>query len=154
VKRTGEPAKVVLTDLAKETLAGDRLVSSDTDTPVVYSPHPPASEVHGRIISVVNGTDLVGQFQVVVINRGKRHGVDSGTVLGISQAGAVVRDLYRGGRSATQSGGINSTFAPTVRLPDERSGTMLVFKTYDRVSYALIVGASDVVRVGDPVHNP
>jgi hypothetical protein len=41
-----------------------------------------------------------------------------------------------------------------VRLPDERAGTLLVFKVYDRVSFGLIIGASDTIRVGDVVRNP
>ena len=51
-------------------------------------------------------------------------------------------------------GGIGTAFAPKVKLPDERSGTALVFKVYDRMSYALIVGASDTIHVRDVVRNP
>jgi hypothetical protein len=152
VRRPGDPAKVALFDLARETLAGDRLVSADTDTPLNFTPHPPASDIHGRIINAVDGTRLSGPFRIVVINRGKRHGIEPGTVLAIDHQGEVVRDLYRNGRSI--GGGINSTWAPQVQLPNERSGTMLVFKSFDRVSYALVVGASDLIRVGDPVRNP
>jgi LysM repeat protein len=155
VKRSGEPAKAVLIDPARETLAGDRLMSSDNEVPVNFTPSVPTSQVHGNIIDVVGGTDLVGQFYVVAINRGKRHGIEPGTVLAVDQAGEVVRDLYAGGRSITNSmNGFNSTFVPRVKLPDERAGTMLVFKVYDRMSYALIVGASNTIHIGAPVHNP
>jgi len=155
VKRPGEPAKAVMIETARETLAGDRLVSSDNQVPVNFTPSVPTSQVHGNIISVVGGTDLVGQFYVVAINRGKRHGIEPGTVLAVDQAGEVVRDLWEGGRSITNSmNGFNTTFVPRVRLPDERAGTMLVFKVYDRMSYGLIVGASNTIHNGAPVHNP
>jgi len=155
VERPGEPAKALLTDPARETLAGDRLLSQDNEMPLNFTPHPPSGDIRGRIIDVVGGTDLVGQFEVVVINRGKRHGMEPGTVLAIDQQGDSVRDLYRGGRSIVNTAnGFNSSFAPTVKLPDERAGTLLVFKTYDRLSFGLIVGASDTIHVGDPVHNP
>jgi hypothetical protein len=155
VERPGEPAKALLIDPARETLAGDRLLSQDTETPLTFTPHPPSGDVHGRIIDVVGGTDLVGQFEVVVINRGKHHGLEPGTVLAIDGQGDTVRDLYRGGRSIVNTtNGFNSSFVPTVKLPDERAGTLLVFKTYDRLSFCLIVGASDTIRVGDPVRNP
>ena len=155
VKRSGEPAKAVMIDTARETLAGDRLVSSDNQVPVNFTPSVPTSQVHGNIISVVGGTDLVGQFYVVAINRGKRHGIEPGTVLAVDQAGEVVRDLWGGGRSITNSmNGFNTTFVPHVQLPNERAGTMLVFKVYDRMSYGLIVGASNIIRNGAPVHNP
>ncbi|HZC86733.1 MAG TPA: LysM peptidoglycan-binding domain-containing protein [Steroidobacteraceae bacterium] len=155
VKRAGQPAKAVMIDTARETLAGDRLVSSDNQVPVNFTPSVPTSQVRGNIISVVGGTDLVGQFYVVAINRGKRHGIEPGTVLAVDRAGEEVRDLWAGGRSMTNSmNGFNTSFAPRVRLPDERAGTMLVFKVYDRMSYALIVGASNIIHNGAPVHNP
>src|SRR5262249_29577045 len=155
VKRSGEPAKAVLIDPARETLAGDRLVSSDNDVPANFTPSVPSSQIHGHIIDVVGGTDLVGQFYVVAINRGKRHGIEPGTVLAVDQAGEVVRDLWAGGRSITNSmNGFNTTFVPRVKLPDERAGTMLVFKVYDRMSYGLIVGASNIIHNGAPVRNP
>jgi hypothetical protein len=155
VKRPGDPAKAVVIDPARETLAGDRLVLSDSEVPVNFTPSVPTTDVHGHIISVVGGTDLVGQFYVVAINRGKHHGVEPGTVLAIDQSGEVVRDLWEGGRSITNSmNGFNTQFAPRVKLPDERAGTLLVFKVYDRMSYGLIVGASNTIHIGAPVHNP
>ncbi len=154
VERPGDPAKAVLIDPARETLRGDRLLSSDaSETPVTFTLRAPASAVHGRIIDVVGGTDLVGQYEVVVINRGKRHGLEPGNVLAIDQAGDVVRDVYRGGRTIG-SEGFGVSFAPKVRLPDERSGTLLVFKVFDRLSYGLIVGASDTIHIADVVRNP
>ncbi|HET6829070.1 MAG TPA: peptidoglycan-binding protein, partial [Ramlibacter sp.] len=42
----------------------------------------------------------------------------------------------------------------TVKLPDERNGLMMVFRTFDRLSYALILEISDSVKVGDRVVNP
>lgn len=153
VQRPGDPAKALLIDPARETLRGDRLLSTDAkETPVNFALRAPASPVHGRIIDVVGGTDLVGQYEVVVINRGSRHGLEPGNVLAIDQAGDVVHDVYRGGHNIGSSGG--TAFAPKVRLPDERSGTLLVFKVFDRISYGLIVGASNAIHVADVVRNP
>ena len=45
-------------------------------------------------------------------------------------------------------------FAQKVRLPDERTGTFMVFKTFDRMSFGLIMEATDVINVGDDVENP
>jgi hypothetical protein len=155
VERPGDPAKALLIDPARETLRGDRLLSADaSETPINFTLRSPSSAVHGRIIDVVGGTDLAGQWAVVVINRGKRHGLEPGNVLAVDQAGDVVPDVYRGGRTAIGSGGISTSFAPKVRLPDERTGTLLVFKVFDRVSYGLIVGASDTIHVADVVRNP
>src|SRR5438270_925640 len=77
---------------------------------------------------------------------------EAGNVLAVDQAGDVVHDLYRGGRNIGST--IGTAFAPKVRLPDERSGTLLVFKVFDRLSYGLIVGASNAIHVADVVRNP
>ena len=156
VERPGNPAKALLTEPAMETVAGDRLVTATEEvTPVNFTLRAPSSDVRGRIIAVVGGTDLIGQFAVVALNRGKRHGLEAGNVLAVDSAGDTVRDLFRGGRDINSMGsGIDTAFAPRVKLPDERSGTLLVFKVYDRMSYALIVGASDTIHVRDVVRNP
>jgi hypothetical protein len=153
VERPGEPTKALLIDPARETLAGDRLLSAEnTETPVTFTPHAPTSKVRGRIIDRVAGTDLIGLYDVVVLNRGTAQGLDVGAVLAIDMEGDVVPDIYRGGRNIGSTGSI--TFAPKVKLPNERNGTLLVFKTYQRVSYALVVGADDYIQVGNVVHNP
>jgi LysM repeat protein len=151
VTRPGDPARAMLSDSARETLAGDRLFGTDTDVPLNFIPSAPRTEVNGRIISVVDGVELIGTYQIVVINRGKRHGVDAGHVLAVDQAGEIVRDRHAGGLSRLGGG---SAFAPRVRLPDERAGTLLIFRSFDRLSYGLVVGASHPMRVADRVRNP
>jgi hypothetical protein len=115
----------------------------------------PRNDVHGRIISVMDGTQAIGQYQIVVINRGKRHGIDAGHVLAVDQAGKVVRDVYGKQSGFSRAlGGVGTSFAQKVKLPDERAGTLLIFKSFDRISYGLIVGAANVIHVQDVVHNP
>jgi hypothetical protein len=144
-----------LIDAARETLQGDKVLAADLDVPLNFMLRAPRNEVHGRIISVVDGTYLIGQYQIVVINRGKRHGIDAGHVLAVDTAGEVVPDVYASDRSFTRFlGGSGTAFAKKVKLPNERAGTMLVFKSFDQLSYALIVGASTAIHIGDVVHNP
>ena len=153
VAKTSNPAKVVLSDTARETLVGDRLIQADTVTPLNFVLSAPPANLEGRIISVVDGTELIGQYQVVVINRGKRHGVVPGNVMAVDQAGDLVRDRggSYGGKKGLTVGGFHQE---KVRLPDERAGTLLVFRTFDRISYGLIVGASSEIHVADYVRNP
>jgi LysM repeat protein len=153
IERPGRPAKAALIDTARETVRGDRLVSADEETPVNFELRAPSGDIHGHIIAVIGGTDLIGQFQVVAINRGKRHGLVPGTMLAIDSAGETVRDLYRDGATG-QGTSIDRSFSPKVTLPDERVGTLLVFKVFDRVSYGLVVGASDIIDRGAVVRNP
>ncbi len=148
VTKTTEPSKAVLSDSARETLVGDKLIAIDNETPLNFILSAPPANLDGRIINVVDGTDLIGQYQVVVINRGSRHGVVPGNVMAIDQAGDVVVD--RGDRSF----GSKLGFGKKVRLPSERAGTLLVFRTFDRLSYGLVVGASSEIHVQDFVRNP
>ncbi|HEU4624945.1 MAG TPA: LysM peptidoglycan-binding domain-containing protein [Steroidobacteraceae bacterium] len=139
-------SKAVLSDSARETLAGDKLIAVDNETPLNFVLSTPPPNLEGRIIAVVDGTYLIGQYQVVVINRGARHGVVPGNVMAVDQAGELV--------SERKSGYMTNPFAKKIQLPSERAGTMLVFKTFDRISYGLIVGASSEIHVADYVRNP
>lgn len=154
VTKPGDPAKVALTEITRETLEGDRLFAEDPSVPLNFVPSAPKSEIEGRIISVVDGVEQIGQYQIVVINRGKRDGVEVGNVLAVDQAGKMVKDRYAGGGMGMGRLRQTSAFAPKVRLPDERAGVLLVFKTYDRASYGLIVGASGDMHVQDIVRTP
>ncbi len=155
VSQPGDPTKALLIDTSRETMQGDKVLTADLDVPLNFMLRAPRNDVHGRIISVIDGTQAIGQYQIVVINRGKRHGIDAGHVLAVDTAGKTVHDVY--GKQSSYSrwlGGGGTAFSPKVRLPDERAGTLLVFKSYDRVSYGLIVGANNVIHVKDIVHNP
>jgi hypothetical protein len=93
---------------------------------------------------------VIGQYQVVVINRGVRDGLVPGNVLAVSHAGASIRDTVSRG----YLGGVSDVFDKKVRLPDYRVGTFMVFKTFDRMSYGLIMEATDVIQVLDRVGSP
>src|SRR5215469_8901414 len=62
VQRPGNPAKALLIDPARETLAGDRLLTANQDAPANFVMKAPSTEVHARIVAIVDGTDLVGQY--------------------------------------------------------------------------------------------
>ena len=154
LSRGGDPATVTLTDTNREALAGDRLVDESVDIPLNFFPKAPASRIDGRIISVVDGVSLIGQYQVIVINRGARDGLSPGHVLSVAQAGEVVRDRFAN-RSLLSGTGIMSGFGgEKVKLPDEQAGTVMIFKVYDRISYALVMEATSDIHVYDAVRSP
>ena len=51
--------------------------------------------IDGQIIAVADNAAQIGQFQVVVLNRGTTHGLAPGAVLAIDQQGAVVARQVR-----------------------------------------------------------
>jgi hypothetical protein len=150
VERPGQPAKLALTESARETREGDRVVSDSLDVPLDFVPHAPDKAVNGRIISVIDGVTIFGAFQVVVVNRGSSHGLEPGHVLAVFEQGEKVRDLH----SSTFTILAGDAPRARVRLPDERAGTFMVFKTYDRISYGLIMTADHPLHVGDVIGNP
>ena len=144
ISRTGDPATLHLNESTREALVGDYLMQETQPPPFTFFPRAPENPIDGRIISVVDGVSLIGQYQVVTINRGERDGLEAGHVLRIYQTGAVVTDNVRG----------RKLFAEKVRLPDEPAGTMMVFRTFDRMSYALVMEATNAIAVLDAVRNP
>jgi hypothetical protein len=139
LRRTGDPATVALTDTSQEAQMGDRLIPASVDVPLNFFPRTPSSNIEGRIISVVGGVTQIGQYMVVVMNRGSNNGLSVGDVLSVFQVGEVVDDRFRGG---------------SVKLPDENAGTVMVFKTYDRISYGLVMEATDAIHILDEIRNP
>ena len=150
ITRVGDPATLIMTESARETEAGDKLFVGGVDVPLDFIPSAPKMKTDGRIIAVSNGVTVIGQYEVVVINRGAGDGLAPGNVLAVFQAGNVVPDTVNRGFL----NGMSRIGATKVRLPDERTGTFMVFKTFDHLSYGLIMEATDVIRVADRVANP
>jgi LysM repeat protein len=149
ITRPGNPAKGLLTDSARETLRGDLVLAAMGETPPSLTLRAPHHEVRGRIMSVIDGVRLIGQYDVVLINRGTRDGIDAGDILAIDNVGGTVRDSGVG-----YDTGFGFGAGHDVRLPNERAGTLLLFKSYEHMSYGLVVGESNPVRVADVVRNP
>ncbi len=143
ITRAGDPATMFLNKTRREALEGDRLVEQEFRVPLNFYPRSPETQVNGRIIHVVDGVSLIGQYMIVVLNRGSSHGLDEGHVLSVWQTGAEIEDRFA------------SRFKnEKITLPDERAGHLMVFKTYDRISYALVMEATSEIHVLDKVENP
>ncbi len=149
--RGGDPATISLTDTSREALRGDRLIPESVAIPLNFFPKAPDYDIDGRIISVVDGVTLIGQYQVVVMNRGSSDGLAPGDVLTVFQTGDVVRDRYASGSFLSKA---SLSRGEKVRLPDEEAGTVMIFKVYDRIGYGLVMEAYGDIHVHDAVRNP
>ncbi len=143
VRSVGDPSTAFMTDSSREATEGDRLISQELAFPAEFVPSAPARPVTGSIIAVMDGVSQVGQYQVIVINRGSRHGLAPGNVLRVWQAGQKIADSSKPGR-----------ISANVLLPEEPAGLAMVFRAYDRLSYALIMRATSEMHVHDTVRNP
>lgn len=142
VSEFGQPAIVRMLTSVREVRIGDRMLPLEAEIfDANFYPHAPDATIDGRIISVYDGVSQIGQYAIVAMNRGARDGLEPGHVLSVFQAGKKVPDPYGSGY-------------PTIQLPDLNAGTLLVFKTYDRLSYGLVMEANRSLHVLDKVKNP
>jgi hypothetical protein len=136
------PATLDITRSKEEIRTGDRLLPEPPMEILTYAPRAPASPVEARIVSVYGSAVAnVAQNQVVVINRGTKDGMERGHVLAIQTNGQRVVDK-------------TGAKFEDIKLPDERNGLLMVFRPFERVSYALVLTATQAVRVGDWLINP
>lgn len=133
-------ATLDITRSSQEIRVNDRLLATE-ERPIssTFFPSEPSTEVNGLILDVPNGVTQIGQYDVVLINKGVRDGLAEGSVLAIFKTGEVVRDRVQNDQ---------------VQLPDERAGLMMVFRAYDKMSYGIVLDASRQMAIMDKVRNP
>jgi nucleoid-associated protein YgaU len=138
----GDPVKLVVTRARQEIIPGDRLLAMSGKTALpYYHPRPPKTRVEGKILSALSdvATAEMGPYTVVAINLGTREGLEEGNVLRVmrhvgTHKDPVTRESYR--------------------LPDEESALIMVFRTFEKLSYALVMSATRPVHVRDKVVSP
>ncbi len=138
--RNGEIATMLVNSSREEVQVGDRVIPTEQRRlESTFFPSAPANQINGRIISVFGGVSQIGQFDVVVMNRGAREGLEVGNVLAIYKRGALARD-----RIAND----------VVRLPSERAGVLMVFRVFEKLSYGLVLETERPLATLDEVKNP
>ena len=138
--REGDIVTFELTSVKEDVRLGDRLMpTEERRVESTFYPVPPSEQVEGVIMTVLGGVTQVGRNDVVVINRGLNSGLDVGTVLAIAKKGATVRDRVNRDK---------------VTLPTERAGIMMVFQSFEKMAYGLVLQTQEPLRIGDVVRNP
>lgn len=184
IAKYGEPASANITKAKEEIFTKDRLVPSGDDVITNFVPHAPETNISGRIINIYGGVADAGPESIVSISRGSADGIEVGHVLAINRYGRVIKDPEAPKEDNTDSkpklnelnfdvqrdadGKVIVNFkkepAKTntelvlepgmVKLPDERIGLLMVFRVFDRVSYALVMQASQSINKLDSVTTP
>ncbi|MBK9443024.1 MAG: LysM peptidoglycan-binding domain-containing protein [Comamonadaceae bacterium] len=136
------PATIDIVDAKEEMRVGDRLVPEPPLQIMSYVPRAPQMPVEARVVSIYGSAVVnAAQNQVVVINQGEREGIERGHVLAILTDGARLVDK-------------TDPRQLEVKLPDERNGLLMVFRTYEKLSYGLVLDITSGVKVGDRLINP
>ena len=136
------PATIDIIAAKEEMRVGDRMLPEPPQQFMSYVPHAPNDKVDARIVSVYGSAVVnAAQNQVVVVNKGTQDGLENGHVMAILKDGARLVDKTDEARTE-------------IKLPDERNGLLMVFRTFDKLSYALVLEITDGVKVGDRLVNP
>jgi hypothetical protein len=134
------PDTFTLTTVRQEIRAGDKLSPVPSREFINYVPHAPGKEISGQIVSVYGEAVTAGQNQIVALNRGSKDGMENGHVLALWRDGERTVDKTDGNAK--------------IKLPDERHGSLFVFRVFNRMSYALILSVQVPVSAGDRFTQP
>lgn len=142
--RAGDPATMMIDESVQEIMAGDRALPFDDHIfPAVFMLRTPSTDINAYIISVYGGVTQIGTYNVVVLNKGEREGLEVGHVLTVMQSGRTVDDTY-----ATPDSEV------PVKLPSEEAGELLVFRTFEKTSLGIIMRATRPMHVMDTAVTP
>lgn len=164
VTKIGDPATMKIRKSRREVSRGDRMLPFDHERDIQLNFTPKAAQVGttGVIMSVVEGVEYVGQYDVVVINRGRNSGITRGDVVSVYQKGEQIWDPYDQSKITKQDmnwfernfGGPSSRGGDYVKLPDESAGVAMIFRVYDNISYAVVMHATREIKQGDLIRSP
>jgi LysM domain len=124
----------------EEIYPGDHLVQASNEFPENFIPRAPDSKISARVMTIVNGITMAGQKAVVILNQGRHDGVQNGYVLALYRNGGTVKD--------------ESSTSGYTELPNARYGLLFVFRTFENVSYALVMQARLPVELLDVAQTP
>jgi hypothetical protein len=139
----------IVSDSKQEMAVGDLLMPAPPTAVRNYVPHQPDRHIDARVLGIYSGVTYAGQNQVISINRGSLDGLDVGSVLQLYTLGKTVKDKTDKGSKWAM--GMSSTM---VKLPDEESGSLFIFRTFNHISYGLIMQVTEPVQVGDVAKSP
>ncbi|MGS0465775.1 hypothetical protein ACU8V3_00230 [Cobetia marina] len=139
-RREGDIGVMHVVSANREILNGDLLLPADGGAiSTSFQPQPPVEVSGGEILAAPDGLRNIGRNDIVALNRGSRDGVEPGFVFGVERQGETITDPKTG---------------EPITLPGEEGGLLMVFRIYDKVSYALVMKAERPLSVGDKLLEP
>lgn len=141
VEKFADISDLRITRAVLEMGKGDRITQATETFPSLYEPHAPTSKITAKVISIYGGVAQASQNAIITLNKGKRDGIENGHVLALYQKGEVLKKerMFK---------------TETTTLPDVRYGLVFVFRTYNKVSYALVLQTRLPVTLLDTAQTP
>lgn len=137
VEKFADISTLKIVKALKEISKGDRLIQASIELAGSYVPRVPDSQITARVISIYSGVSQAGQHSIVTLNKGLRDGLENGHVLALYRKGDVIKEK-----------------GETLTLPDTRYGLLFVFRTFDKVAYALVMRTRLPVQLLDNALTP
>ena len=126
--------------MVEEIRNGDRLIrDEDRVVTAAFIPKPPEEQIEGFMIAVEGGVSQIGPLDIVAINKGRREGMMEGDILAVYRTGEVIEDKLQ---------------LDVVQMPDVRSGLLMVFRTFEKMSYGIVLRSDRPLEVMDKIRNP
>lgn len=180
VRQFGDISRIEIVKSTQEIYTDDRLLPVGKELPqFAYVPRSPTGKVQGRVISLQDNLWETGKYFVVALSKGAKDGVEVGNVLALYRSqnaaryslrtsplfgreglsGNDGRRTYYEERLTPRDGPIYPVTTPIndadlANLPDDRYGLVMVFRTFDSASFALVMESSRPVALLDVVTNP
>lgn len=181
VLQTGEISRIEITRSTQEIYTGDRLVPVAAESPVfAYAPRSPNTNVRGRVMALTDNLFETGRYSVVSLSRGSKDGLEAGHVLALYRSPNASRYALRTsaifgrtgptGSDARRSyyeeqlnvrnspifgdGRVAVNEADIAKIPLERYGLVMVFRTFERASFALVMQSDLPVAIDDVFTTP
>jgi hypothetical protein len=180
VRQFGEISRIEITKSTQEIYTGDRLVAVRKEAPVfAYVPRAPNDKVQGRVMSLSDALFETGRYSVVSLSRGAKDGLEAGHILALYRSPSAARYSLRtsailgrtgptgnDGRRPYYEEQLNVRNSPVfdqpkaldnadiAKIPNERYGLVMVFRTFERASFALVMQANLPVAIDDVVTTP
>jgi hypothetical protein len=134
----GDPATLLLAAEGREVREGDLLLP--VQNPIFdlgFMPRAPERVPDNmRVIAVTDYFRVAGPRDVVALSAGAREGISNGQVFALYDEGEHVSDHV-----ANRIEVMANRRSKQVKLPDEFVGHVMIFRTFDKVSYGLVMDA-------------
>jgi len=137
VQKFDEVSTLKITKSVLDIQIGDNFIQSSVGLPNNYIPRAPANKIQAKVISIYGGVNQGGQNAIITLNKGKRDGLENGHVLALYKESEISK--YQG---------------ESYTLPAMRYGLVFVFRTFDKVAYALVMQVQRTVQISDSLETP